>query len=79
MALFVKQNDTRSELQKRLATELQEKAREKAAQADLPDGVDDSQFIKGTKQTSGLAGVWIAIIIAAIVATLWIIIAGASQ
>lgn len=79
MALFVKQNDTRTELQKRLATELQEKAREKAAQADLPDGVTDSQFIKGTKQTSGLAGVWIAVIIGFIVATLWIIIAGASQ
>lgn len=76
MALHLKQNDTRSELQKRVAAELQEKARNRVAETDLPDGVADSQFIKGTKQTSGLAGVWIAIIIGAVVATLWIIIAG---
>jgi len=42
MALYVKQSDTRSQLQEKLAAELQEKARAKAKEAELPDGVDDS-------------------------------------
>ena len=63
MALFVKQNDNRSELQQRLATELQERAKLKNPQPGMPDGVDDSQFIKNTQGTSKLAWVWILVII----------------
>jgi len=58
MALFVRQDENRSELQTRLAAELQDRARAKAKQAEQPDGVEDSQFIKGTKQTTSLAWVW---------------------
>ncbi len=73
MALYLKQDDTRSELQKRVAAELQDKARRKQPEpGDRPDGVDDSQYIKGTKQTTTLAGVWIAIVIAAVVALVWL-------
>ena len=61
MALFIRQDENRSELQQRLATELQEKARAKAKEAELPDGVDDSQYIKGTKRTTSLAWTWILI------------------
>lgn len=78
MALFVKQNENQTEYQKKIAAELQERARKKA-EGELPDGVDDSAFIKGTKQTTGLAGVWIAIIVLAIVATIWIIVASVQQ
>ena len=59
MALYVRQTENKTEMQKRLADELQERARIKAEEADLPDGVDDSQFIKGTKQTTSLLGVWL--------------------
>ncbi|HJM04185.1 MAG TPA: hypothetical protein QF549_00930 [Candidatus Saccharimonadaceae bacterium] len=74
MALYVKQNDSRSELQQRLAAELQEKARQKAAEPERPDGVDDSQFVKNTKSTGGLAGVWIAIIAFAAIGAVWLVI-----
>jgi len=61
MALFVRQDENRSELQQRLATELQDRARKKAEEAELPDGVTDSQYIKGTKETTSLLWVWILI------------------
>jgi len=68
MALFIRQNEERSELQRRLAAELQEKARVRAEQdAKLPDGVEDSKYIEGMKRTTSLAWVWIVIILAVIV------------
>jgi len=68
MGLYVKQSDTRSQLQEKLAQELQDRAREKAKQADLPDGVDDSAYIEGTTLTSKFGWVWIVVIAAIIVA-----------
>lgn len=73
MALFVRQDDNRSELQQRLATELQARAKKKAEEAELPDGVNDSQFIKDTKQGSSLLGVWIAIGIAVFALAIFLI------
>jgi len=73
MGLYVKQSDTRSQLQEKLAQELQDRAREKAKQAELPDGVDDSAYIQGTKVTSSLAWAWILIIIAIIGIAVWLI------
>lgn len=78
MSLHLKQNDTRSELQKRVAAELQAKARLPKSD-DLPDGVDDSQFIKGTKTTTSLAWVWILIVIAAVVALVWLLAMAMNQ
>ncbi len=74
MSLYLKQQDTRSQLQERLAKELQERAKTKA-NPETPDGVDDSQFIKGTKQTSSLAWVWVVIALFAIGLVVWIILA----
>ena len=74
MALFVRQDENRSELQQRLATELQDRARKKAEEADLPDGVTDSQYIKGTKQTTSLAGIWLVVLGLAIAAVIFLII-----
>ena len=74
MALFVRQDENRSELQQRLATELQERAKAKAKEADLPDGIDDSAFIKNTKETSSLAWVWAVIAILGAAAIIGLII-----
>ena len=74
MALFIRQNDNRSQLQERLAEELQERAKQKAAKADLPDGVSDSQYIKDTKETTSLAWLWILLILVAIGVTVWLTI-----
>lgn len=66
MALFIRQNEERSELQQRLAAELQAKAKARAeSEATPPDGVDDTKYIEGTKQTTSLAWVWIAIFLVA--------------
>ncbi len=74
MALFVRQDENRSELQQRLATELQERAKLKAKEAELPDGVEDSEFIKGTKQTTSLAWVWILITLAIVGVVIYLIV-----
>lgn len=73
MALIVNRNEQRSKLQESIAAELQERAREKAAASELPDGVEDSQFIKGTKQTTSLAWAWVLIAIIAVAIVIWII------
>lgn len=67
MALFVKQDESRTRYQEQIAAELQEKLRQKAAQADMPDGVEDSQYIKDTKRTTSLAWVWILIVVGIVV------------
>jgi len=77
MSLFIKQENERSELQKRIAAELSEKAKKKAEgePSDLPDGVDDSAFIEGTKKTTSLAWVWVVIGVATIALLIWLVVA----
>lgn len=68
MGLYLKQNENRSELQQRLDAELRAKANAKRARdTDSPDGVDDSVYIENTKQTTSLAGVWVLLLIVALV------------
>jgi len=75
MALFVNQENTRTKLQQKIAAELAEKAKKKASgEADRPDGVDDSAYLKDTKRTTSLAGVWIVIIIAILVLAIWLVV-----
>lgn len=79
MALFIRQSEERSKLQERLAAELQERAKKNAALNDRPDGVDDSRYMQGTKQTSRLAGVWIAVVVIAAVVFVWLTILNATS
>ena len=74
MSLYLKQQDTRSDLQEKISKDLQERARQKAKQSDRPDGVDDSRFVEGTKQTTSLAWAWVLIGLAIIGIVIWIII-----
>ena len=74
MGLYVKQNQNRTELQERIAAEMQEKARKKAEPAERPDGVDDSRYIEGTQRTTGLLGAWVLIAIAAVGIAVWLTI-----
>ena len=63
MGIIVNQDDRRTELQKRIAAELTEKAKKKSDPlADMPDGVDDSAYMEGTSTTSRFAWVWILLI-----------------
>lgn len=69
------QND-RTELQKRIAAELAEKAKRKAEQpdGDRPDGVDDSAYLEQTKRTTSLAWVWLLIVIAFVAILVWLVV-----
>ena len=73
----MKQNETQSELQKRVAAELQDKAKKRKAleDAELPDGVTDSVYLKDTKSTTSLAWVWVLIAIAIVGIAIWLIVA----
>ena len=79
MALFIRQDDERSELQKQVAAELQRKARDNALKADRPDGVKDSQYIKGTKNTTSLAWVWIVIFVIFVGLAIWLTVLSSTR
>jgi hypothetical protein len=74
MALFIRQDENRSELQNRIATELQEKARNKAREDEMPDGINDSAFIKGTQQTTKRAWIWLVFGLAVVGAIIFLIV-----
>lgn len=74
MSLYLKQNETRSQLQDKLAKELQDRAKEKAKTFDQPDGVSDSAYLKNTKSTTSLAWVWMLIVLAIIVLAIWLLV-----
>ena len=78
MALFIKQNEQRSQLQEKLAAELQQKAKIKADH-DLPDGVEDSQYIQGTNQSTGRSWLWVLLGIIVIGFVIWLGITSASS
>ncbi|MBL8159373.1 hypothetical protein JNJ66_02865 [Candidatus Saccharibacteria bacterium] len=68
MALFVKQTEERTKLQEKLAAELQERAkRTQQMGGGQPDTLDDSSYLKDTKDASPLTAVWIVIVILALV------------
>ena len=67
MGMFLNQNEERTELQQRIAADLRAKAEAKSKiESDRPDGVDDSAYIEGTKQTTSLAWVWLLLFFAVI-------------
>ncbi len=68
MSLHQRQNENRSELQQRIDAELRAKAAARSKnESEQPDGVDDSSYIEGTKQTTSLAWAWALIFVAAVV------------
>lgn len=77
MALFMNQQNERTELQKRIAAELAEKAKKKSLEptSDRPDGITDSAYLEKTKTTTSLAWVWVLIIVAAIGIAIWLVVA----
>lgn len=73
MALFIRQDEERSELQRRLATELQEKARKRAEADNALDDIEKMSYLDGTKRTTSLAWVWVLIVIAAVAVLVYVI------
>ena len=75
MGRYLEQNESRSELQQRIAADLRAKAAAKAKQEgegsssyyNAPDGVEDAEYMKGTKVTTTLAPAWVFIVILTVV------------
>ena len=76
MALYVKQDDNRTELQEKMAAELSEKqiknslgeggfTPENKGKITQPE---DSVYFEGTKETTGLAFIWLLVLVAVLVA-----------
>ncbi|HJP81513.1 MAG TPA: hypothetical protein VJ841_03920 [Candidatus Saccharimonadales bacterium] len=80
MAMFIRQNDPRSKLQERIEAQLREKAKNQGegSSAELPDGVDDSQYLHDTKRTTSLAWLWIVIVVFAVAALIVYMIGSSS-
>lgn len=81
MTLFIRQDDQRSRLQEKLAAELRERAKSQAQgyKDEMPDGVEDSQYIKNTKTTSSLAWVWIIVFLVIAGVLVWLTITSMSE
>ena len=77
MAMYLRQNDKRSEFQKRLADELKEKAKQKALdEVELPDGVVDSEYVRDYTGPSRLLWVWVLLAFLTLGVIFWIIFLG---
>lgn len=72
MALFIRQDEERSELQQRLAAELQEKARARAEMDNQLDDIEKMSYLDGTKRTTSLAWVWVLIVIASVAVLIYV-------
>ncbi|HRQ87058.1 MAG TPA: hypothetical protein PLY16_03020, partial [Candidatus Saccharibacteria bacterium] len=49
----------------KIAADLKNRAQKQAGASDLPDGVDDTAYVKGLQSTGKKAWIWIAAIVAA--------------
>lgn len=68
MGIIVNQQDNRTELQKKIAAELTDKAKKKHdPAAELPDGVEDSAYIEGTQHTGKFAWLWIVLVVVIVI------------
>jgi hypothetical protein len=80
MGIILNQQDNRTELQKRVAAELTEKnKKKKREEAELPDGVEDSAYVEGTKMTTNLAWIWIVVIVALVIGAVVYLIASGNK
>lgn len=73
--MFINQQESRSELQERIAAELKAKAEQKAKleNAKDRDEIEDSAYVEGYKRTTTLAPVWLLIFFAAILVFIYFI------
>jgi uncharacterized protein HemX len=78
MGLYVRKEEQRSKLQEKIAAELREKAkRNESMEMPTVDGVDDSNYMEGTKNSSSLLGVWLVLLVLGVVAVIYLIVRSA--
>lgn len=75
MSLYLRQQDTRSELQEKLAKELQERNKQKQKEFEQPDGVTDSAYLRDYKESGSLTWLWVTLLLIGVGLGVWLIIA----
>lgn len=74
MGIIQNQQESRSELQQRIAAELRAKAQQNSKIESKPgDAVEDSAYVQGYKRTTTLAPVWALIFFAVIVVFIYFV------
>lgn len=71
MGILIKQDDSRSQYQERIAAELRERAKRQAAGSEPLDQTKKSNYLKDTSETSG--GLWLWLIGAGLATTIVIL------
>ena len=79
MALFIRQDEERSELQKRLAAELQEKTRKSVEKNNQIDGVEDSSYIENLKKSAKPSIIITLLVTGIILLIIWLTILNPSR
>lgn len=80
MGIIVNQQDNRTELQKKIAAELTDKAKKKKAREDdLPDGVEDSAYVEGTQHTGKFAWLWVVLVVVIVIAAIVYFVIASNQ
>lgn len=59
MGIVLKQTDSRSKYQEKIASELQEKLKNKSLESDTSDHVSKSAYLENTKQSNFMSKVWL--------------------
>lgn len=68
MGLYINQQNSRTKLQEKVAAELRAKAAQvQSVEGEMPDGVEDSAYLRGTRQSGSFSRKWFLFILLAVV------------
>lgn len=79
MGLYLKRDEERSKLQEKIAADLRQKSLQSSDIKNEPTEVEDLEYLKGTKETTGLAAAWVLIIIAFVAVSIYLIVSFANR
>jgi hypothetical protein len=64
MGLYINQQNSRTKLQEKVAAELRAKAAQvQSVEGEMPDGVEDSAYLRGTRQSGSFSRKWFLFIL----------------
>lgn len=68
MGLYINQQNSRTKLQEKVAAELRAKAAQvQSVEGEMPDGIEDSAYLRGTRQSGSFSRKWFLFILLAVV------------
>lgn len=64
MGLYINQQNSRTKLQEKVAAELRAKAAQvQSVEGEMPDGIEDSAYLRGTRQSGSFSRKWFLFIL----------------